>query len=83
MKDEPKQTEKPEPKVTKQPRRSYLFWANVFVLLPFAFLVARATSTNNGIYLFWAFMISPAALVTLGLDIYTALQNRKNKKNSI
>ncbi len=83
MKTEPAQTETVTPKDPKKPKHSYLFWANVFVLLPFAFLVARATSTNNGIYLFWAFMISPAALVTLGLDIYTAIQNRKNKKNSI
>lgn len=61
------------------PKRSYLFWANVFVLLPFAVLVARASATGSGVYLFWAFMISPAALVTLGLDIYTAVQHYKNK----
>lgn len=79
MKDKtvPKEASKPE--ASAIPKRSYLFWANVLVLLPFTVLVARASATGSGVYLFWAFMISPAALVTLGLDIYTAVQHYKNK----
>ena len=62
------------------PKKSYLFWANVFVVLPFAVLVMQASSTGNGLLLFWAFTIAPAALVTLGLDVYMVVRHFRHGK---
>ncbi len=75
MKSKPVQAETPQAEPSALPKRSYLFWANVFVLLPFAILVMRAVSSGSGIFVFWAFTIAPAALVTLALDVYTVVKH--------